>query len=66
MENEYDFSKGIKRKFYMPKEEINIPLYLEKENQDFYLRLAEQSGKSLSETVNSILSKDKEELQKTL
>ena len=42
MKKKYDFSKGVKGKFYVSKEEISLPLYLSKKNQDFYLKLAEK------------------------
>lgn len=60
MKKRYDFSKGIKGKFYVPKEEISLPLYLNKKNQDFYLKLAEKKKIPLSDLINSLLSKDKE------
>jgi hypothetical protein len=60
MKKKYDFSKGVKGKFYVPKEEILLPLYLNKKNQDFYLKLAKQKNITLSDLINSLLSKDKE------
>jgi hypothetical protein len=60
MKKKYDFSKGVKGKFYIPKEEIVLPLYLDKKNQDFYLKLAKKKNVSLSDLINSLLAKDKE------
>jgi hypothetical protein len=60
MKKKYDFSKGVKGKFYVPKEEILLPLYLNKKNQDFYLKLANKKNIPLSDLINSLLSKDKE------
>jgi hypothetical protein len=48
MKKKYDFSKGVKGKFYVPKEEISLPMYLNKKNQDFYLKLAEKKNVPLS------------------
>ncbi len=60
MKKKYDFSKGVKGKFYIPKERIVLPLYLNKKNQEFYLELARKKNISLSELINSLLEKDKE------
>ena len=60
MKKKYDFSKGVKGKFYVSKEEISLPLYLSKKNQDFYLKLANKKNIPLSDLINSLLSKDKE------
>jgi hypothetical protein len=51
-------------KFYVPKEEILLPLYLNKKNQDFYLKLANKKNIPLSDLINSLLSKDKEIMTK--
>ena len=37
MKKQYDFSIGIKGKFYIPENEIELPVYLDKENQEFYM-----------------------------
>jgi len=42
MKKQYNFSKGIKGKFYISEEEIQLPLYLDKKNQDFYTKLAKK------------------------
>ncbi len=60
MKKKYDFSKGVKGKFYVAKEEVSLPLYLNKKNQDFYIKLAEKKNVTLSDLINSLLSKDKE------
>ena len=41
MEKEYDFSKGIKGKFYNADAEFNLPIYLEPEIVEFVRKLAE-------------------------
>ncbi len=60
MKKQYNFSKGIKGKFYISEEEIQLPLYLNKKNQDFYTKLAKQQNRSFSEVINVLLSKEKD------
>ena len=60
MKKQYDFSKGIKGKFYIPESEIELPVYLDKENQKYYLNLAKEKNIAMSELINAILSKDRE------
>ncbi len=60
MKKQYNFSKGIKGKFYILEEEIQLPLYLDKMNQDFYTKLAKKQNRSLSEVINILLSKEKD------
>ena len=60
MKKQYNFSKGIKGKFYISEEEIQLPLYLDKKNQDFYTKLAKQQNRSFSEVINVLLSKEKD------
>ncbi len=40
MKKEYDFSKGVRGKFYNPKGDLNIPIYLEPEVADFVKKLS--------------------------
>jgi hypothetical protein len=60
MKKQYNFSNGIKGKFYISEEEIQLPLYLDKMNQDFYTKLAKKQNRSLSEVINILLSKEKD------
>ncbi len=60
MEKEYDFSKGIKGKFYIPKEEIELPIYLDKTNQEFYQKLATENNIGMSQLINRFLAKEKD------
>jgi hypothetical protein len=36
MKKQYDFSKAEQGKFYRPVEELEIPIYLEKEVKNFF------------------------------
>ncbi len=60
MKKEYDFTDAEQGKFYRPIEELDIPIYLEKEVQDFLMKYVGKSedSSSLSELVNSLVKKD--------
>jgi len=60
MKNEYDFSDAEQGKFYRPLAELDIPIYLDQENKEFFLRRVHDKGGilSISELINSILKKD--------
>jgi len=60
MKDEYDFSNAEQGKFYRPLEELDIPIYLDKEVKDFFLQKLRAKGKqfSLNETINALLKKD--------
>jgi len=59
MEKHYDFSKAERGKFYVKESEIQLPIYLESENQEFLLNLANQKKIALSELINRVLSQEK-------
>ncbi len=58
MRKEYDFSKGVRGKFYQPAAKLNLPVYLDKEVLSFVLRIAEKRKTDLSSIVNELLRKD--------
>jgi hypothetical protein len=60
MKKQYDFSKGIKGKFYIPENEIELPVYLNKDNQEYYMKLAKKKKMAMSKFVNNVLSKEKD------
>ncbi len=55
MKAEYDFSKGERGKFYDPKAVFNLPIYLEKDVDEFMRKLADETGKDVGEIVNEWL-----------
>jgi hypothetical protein len=55
MKAKYDFSKGERGKFYNPKAVFNLPIYLEKDVDDFIRKLADETGKDVEELVNELL-----------
>lgn len=60
MKKEYDFSKGIRGKFYRPDAEFNLPIYLEPAVAEFIQKLAAEKKVDSSKVVNTLLKKDKE------
>jgi len=60
MKKEYDFSKAEQGKFYRPLEELEIPVYLDKEVKAFFSKKAMKKNVDLSKVVNTILRKEME------
>ena len=60
MKKEYDFTNAEQGKFYRPLEELDIPIYLDKEVKQFFLNNLKnkKSDFSLSETVNLLIKQD--------
>jgi hypothetical protein len=55
MKKEYDFSKGERGKFYTNDLKINLPIYLDSENQDFIQMIASKKNSDLSKVVNDLI-----------
>jgi hypothetical protein len=47
MKKEYDFSKGVRGKFYVPNTEFNLPIYLEPEIEEFIETLTSEDKESV-------------------
>ena len=60
MKKEFDFSKGVRGKFYNADAEFNLPIYLEPEIAEFVQKLAIEKNAERSQIVNMLLKKDKE------
>lgn len=58
MKKQYDFSKAVKGKFFRPVEELEIPIYLDKEVVDLLRRGRRRQSTDLSRAVNRILRKE--------
>ncbi|MCD2449971.1 hypothetical protein GO003_006175 [Methylicorpusculum oleiharenae] len=60
MKDEYDFSGAEQGKFYRPIEELDMPIYLEKEVKEFFMERLKATGKdfSLNQVINALLKKD--------
>lgn len=66
MRKHYDFSKGVKGKFYIPENEIELPIYLDKTNQEFFLDLANEKKVAVSKLINNLLSNNRELIESVL
>ncbi len=64
MKKEYDFSKAEQGKFYRPIEELEIPIYLDKEVKNFFVRRALAKKVKFDTVINMILRKEMEVLKK--
>jgi len=60
MQDEYDFSKGVRGKFYREDAQFNLPIYLDSELQNFISKIAKEQKSTMSQIVNNLLFKDKE------
>lgn len=63
MKREYDFSKGIRGKFYRQGVRLLLPVYLDEDVAELVVRYAEQSQQDVQVVVNDILRRSKEVLQ---
>ena len=58
MKRNYDFEHAEQGKFYRPVEQLEIPVYIDKEVQRLLMKRAEKERKSISEIVNGLLKTD--------
>ncbi|MEY4504406.1 MAG: hypothetical protein RL154_700 [Pseudomonadota bacterium] len=58
MRDEYDFSKGERGKFFRPKEDLEIPVYLDKDVREFILERISKSHMDVHTLVNQVLRRD--------
>ena len=60
MKDEYDFTDAEQGRFYRPIEELDIPIYLDKEVKEYFIQklLSKKHHFSLNEIINSLLKKD--------
>ncbi len=58
MRQEYDFSKGERRKFYQENARLALPVYLEEDVQRYLGERAESKGMDVSQLVNEMLRRD--------
>jgi len=63
MKKEYDFSKGVRGKFYRPNVRLNLPIYLDEDIAEFVQKYAKQKKVDAETVVNEILRGNKEMLQ---
>lgn len=60
MKKGYDFSRAIQGKFYRPIEQLEIPVYLDKEIKEFFSKTASKKKTDIDKVVNTILRKEME------
>lgn len=58
MKDHYDFSKGVRGKFYREGAAFRLPVYLDERVQNYLAAKAEARGIELAELVNDMLKKD--------
>ena len=55
MKSEYDFSKGVRGKFFQANAELRLPIYLDADVQRYLTERAADTGVPLGEMVNGLL-----------
>jgi hypothetical protein len=63
MKKEYDFSKGVRGKFYRPNVRMNLPIYLDKDVAEFIQKYARRKKVDAQTVVNKMLRGNKEMIQ---
>jgi hypothetical protein len=63
MKKEYDFSNGLRGKFYREGVRLNLPIYLDKDSADFVQKVAKQKKIDSQTVVNKMLRGNKEIIQ---
>lgn len=58
MRDEYDFSRGVRGKFYQPGTKLVPPVHLEPEVLDYLSARAKAKGTTLNDLVNQLLKKE--------
>ena len=60
MKDECDFTNAEQGKFYRPLEELDIPIYPDKDVKKFFAQTMRNKGRqfSLNEVINSLLKKN--------
>lgn len=66
MKREYDFSKGVRGKFYRKGAELRFPIYLDAKLQEQVERIALKKGKDVSEMVNQLVQKEVELIEELI
>jgi hypothetical protein len=58
MKDYYDFSKGVRGKFYSPDAVFKLPIYLDESVQSYLTAKADAKGIDLSDLVNDLLKRE--------
>ncbi|MFY8162359.1 MAG: toxin-antitoxin system, antitoxin component [Candidatus Kapaibacteriota bacterium] len=59
MKKHYDFRNAEKKKFYVEENQIELPIYIDFEIQDYFLKIAQKKNLTYSQMINLILTEDK-------
>lgn len=57
---QYDFSKGVRGKFYRPDTRLNLPIYLDDDIIEFVQKYAQRKKVDMQTVVNDMLRSNKE------
>ena len=63
MKKEYDFSNGVRGKFYRADAELRLPVYLEPDAAAFLRKIAEDKGTDVQQVVNDLIRRDIDRLK---
>lgn len=58
MKDHYDFSKGVRGKFYKPDALFRLPVYLDEQVESYLAAKADAKGVELSDLVNELLKRE--------
>lgn len=58
MKDHYDFSKGVRGKFYKPGALFRLPVYLDENVESYLVAKADAKGVELSDLVNELLKRE--------
>ncbi len=58
MKDHYDFSKGVRGKFYRPDAVVRLPVYLDEKVETYLAAKANAKGVELSDLVNDLLKRE--------
>jgi len=64
MKDEYDFSNAEQGRFYRPLNELEIPVYLDRDIESFFYQKASGKNITLEKVVNTILRNEMDLLKK--
>ena len=63
MKREYDYSRGVRGKFFRKGAELHLPIYVDSATRRRLERIAKRNGKPVTELVHQLLKKDVELLE---
>ena len=58
MKREYDYSRGVRGKFFRKGAELHLPIYVDSATRRWLERIAMRNGKPVTELVNQLLKRD--------